>query len=80
MYAKAMGAHTADADAAWADDYKTEEGKWTSWWWLRSPGGYFDNAACVDNLGYVFDFGDYVDYVNYAVRPALQPNLSSVIG
>ena len=40
-------------------------------WWLRSPGGLSDSAACVSIFGSVDYAGDYVrgDYV--AVRPAL---------
>lgn len=41
-------------------------------WWLRSPGFFQDYAAYVDCDGVVNDYGDYVDYEIYVVRPALK--------
>ena len=53
------------------------EYKGNGWWWLRSPGGYSLTASDVYYSGYGRNFGDYVDSVGYAVRPALHLNLSS---
>lgn len=72
-YAKAMGAYQDDY-------YTTKEGKWASLWWLRSPGYVSGYAANVYDDGCVDDDGVDVDYVDRAVCPALQLNLSSVIG
>lgn len=41
------------------------------WWWLKSPGNYYNYAANVFEEGYVNRFGNYVDIKNLAVRPAL---------
>ncbi len=46
-------------------------------WWLRSPGHRSDRAACVDDGGFVITYGSYVQYGNYAVRPALWIDLGS---
>lgn len=78
-YAKAMGAYTAYSEGYYVDDYKTKEGKWASWWWLRSPGCSPGRAASVYIGGYVYDDGFRVDLDDSAVRPALRLNLSSVI-
>jgi len=47
------------------------------WWWLRSPGYGSDFAADVYYDGGVYDYGIYVYYVPYGVRPALYLNLES---
>ena len=47
------------------------------WWWLRSPGNDQDGAAGVDRDGDVIVYGNDVDIVNYAVRPALWIDLNS---
>ena len=69
-------------------DYAAEQGAWTytsgqyygnGYWWLRSPGSTNDSAVVVHGNGYLFYYGDRVDYVNYAVRPAFNLNLSSAI-
>jgi len=44
------------------------------WWWLRSPGGYTDLAAYVNDDGYVLIVGDLVQ-AGGGVRPALWLNL-----
>jgi hypothetical protein len=44
---------------------------WGHWWWLRSPGIYSYRAACVDNYGYVYVDGFFVDFYIGGVRPAL---------
>ena len=46
-------------------------------WWLRSPGYSTNDAAYVDNNGYVSRLGSHVDYSSHAVVPALRINLSS---
>lgn len=69
-YAKAQGAYTSDI-------YKTASGAATCWWWLRSPGDNQSTAANVYNDGSVDYTGNYVLYVNDAVRPALWINLDS---
>lgn len=69
-YAKAQGAYTSDI-------YKTASGAATCWWWLRSPGLNQNYAAYVLNDGSVYYFGDCVDTVIDAVRPALWINLDS---
>lgn len=52
--------------------------KYTSRWWLRSPGYNSYYAAFVYSNGSVDDFGDYVDLDSNMVRPALQiKNLES---
>ena len=40
------------------------------WWWLRSPGYYYDGAAFVNGLGGLVYFAG-VDSPNGGVRPAL---------
>ena len=40
-------------------------------WWLRSPGGYQDNAVYVDANGNVYERGTQVTDVRAAVRPVL---------
>ncbi len=40
-------------------------------WWLRSPGSNRTRATCVNDVGDVFEFGDFVNSANRAVRPAL---------
>lgn len=69
-YAKAQGAYTSDS-------YKTASGAATCWWWLRSPGSIQNYAARVYHAGSVNCLGDYVSFVNDAVRPALWINLDS---
>ena len=50
----------------------------SSWWWLRSPGSTSSYAASVDDAGYAYADGRYVDNDYYAVRPALHLNLTSL--
>ena len=47
------------------------------WWWLQSPGHLQYNAAAVYTGGDVREYGDYVDIVYRAVRPALWIDLNS---
>jgi hypothetical protein len=67
-YAKKQGCFVSDI-------YSLPSGEKTGWWWLRSPGGNGNYAACVHALGYVDQFGGHVDYYYSAVRPALWLNL-----
>lgn len=46
-------------------------------WWLRSPGGYSENAAVVDRYGWVDRYGFIVNINDGGVRPALYLNLQS---
>ena len=46
-------------------------------WWLRSPGDYYDEAACVRFAGAVSCVGGNVPSSGYAVRPALWVDLES---
>ena len=57
------------------DFYKTADGQAAGWWWLRSPGGFQDTAAHVDNAG-ALNIGR-VDLDGGCVRPALWVNLNS---
>lgn len=52
-----------------------EDRKYNNWWWLRSPGNLQDYAANVYIDGSVDDFGNYVGFANFCVRPALIINL-----
>lgn len=49
------------------------------YWWLRSPGTYDSYAAFVYDLGGVYTIGYIVYYDNYAVRPAFNLDLTSVL-
>ena len=49
------------------------------YWWLRSPGSRVDLAASVLSDGGVFSYGFYVYYGSYAVRPAFNLDLTSVL-
>ena len=48
-------------------------------WWLRSPGFFVNYAAIVDYYGGVSSFGHYVLLDSYAVRPAFNLDLNSVL-
>ncbi len=63
-YVKAQGAHN---DGGFG------------WWWLRSPGGSPHIAAYVLCDGYVYLWGEYVEFDTYAVRPALWVSLDAGI-
>ena len=49
------------------------------YWWLRSPGVYNIAAAYVSDTGYVDSNGVHVSDPEYAVRPAFNLNLNSVL-
>ena len=55
--------------------YKADNGH--CWWWLRSPGVNSSHAAGVYSDGSVDEYGHYVNYDGYAVRPALWIDLGS---
>lgn len=69
-YAQKQGANTYIG-------YKTAEDGDVAGWWLRSPGGYRDNAAYVNSFGSL-RISD-VRYDGACVRPALWINLESGI-
>ena len=46
-------------------------GSGLAWWWLRSPGRYSRNAACVYSTGRMGDYGYSVNSKSGAVRPAI---------
>ncbi len=50
-----------------------------SWWWLRSPGYFDDDADNVNDDGNVNSYGSAVFNVYGSVRPAFNLNLSSVL-
>ena len=63
-------------------NYAVANGAWerdggNCWWWLRSPGGSQNYAACVSDGGVVLEFGYFVYYDDRAVRPALWIDLNS---
>ena len=66
-YAVARGAYQSSSYAV--------DGVGTCSWWLRSPGYYAYYAARVDDNGYVYSYGYYVNRGYGAVRPALWVNL-----
>ncbi|MCQ2515186.1 MAG: DUF6273 domain-containing protein, partial [Ruminococcus sp.] len=49
----------------------TKNGEATCCWWLRSPGGDYGFAAIVNYVGLIGGKGDFADYSDYCVRPAL---------
>ena len=58
--------------AAVGDVYMTEDGLYTGWWWLRTPG--FNKsimASFVDFGGSIYEGGDSVDSKYYCVRPVI---------
>ena len=61
----------AIAQGGWTSASSRVDGKATCWWWLRSPGYSSYIAAGINDVGSVHDYGNYVNYVCDAVRPAL---------
>lgn len=61
----------AIAQGAYANDNYPVDGKATCWWWLRSPGRDFDNAAFVSIPGMVASYGNYNHDTSTVVRPAM---------
>lgn len=70
-YARARGTFTNIGSSTGIND--------NCWWWLRSPGYYSNDAAYVNEYGYVYRSGYDVNYSDGAVLPALHINLSSGI-
>ena len=68
-YAKAMGTYSSTSNAY----------KGNCWWLLRSPGPFPDDAAYIDDYGYVCHYGNPVISGDDDVRAALNLNLSSSI-
>lgn len=72
-----------DARQCKATDYAVAHGACANigngncWWWLRSPGHLQYYAVYVDHFGGVHEYGNCVDIVNGAVRPALWIDLES---
>ena len=66
------------ADGGKLGSYMYEAGELDSWW-LRSPGSENWMAAFVDEGGAVIFDGNPVNYRSFAVRPAFNLNLSSVL-
>ncbi|MBQ0027584.1 MAG: serine/threonine protein kinase [Lachnospiraceae bacterium] len=61
----------AVAQGAYVSSSKTLEGEATCWWWLRTPGDGFKDAANVNGNG-VIRYGGYgVSPIDGCVRPAL---------
>ena len=70
-YARARGTFTNIGSSTGIND--------NCWWWLRSPGYFSNDAAYVNEYGYVYRSGYDVNYSDGAVLPALHINLSSGI-
>lgn len=60
-----------------ATEYAKAQGVWDGspngncWWWMRSPGRYQRYATYINHNGNVSEDGDYVNYGDNAVRPAM---------
>lgn len=48
----------------------------TGWWWLRSPGVYTRDAAYIDALGEISEYGYIIYRKSWAIRPAIWIDLS----
>ena len=73
--------HSDAARACCPTEYAIANGAWTNrngvgWWWLRSPGVYYDDAACVISDGSIYMRGDDAITANNMVRPALYVDIS----
>ena len=67
----------AIAQDVWTSDSIKVDGKATCWWWLRSTGLNFHDAAGVNAAGSVDDKGFAVNHSVCAVRPAVWLNLGT---
>jgi hypothetical protein len=67
----ARSPHEGKLGSGVSEKYKTTDGQWTGWWWLRSPGDYSHYAAYVISDGEVYEHGYYVNDSSVSVRPAL---------
>ena len=60
-----------------ATEYAKAQGSWDGspngncWWWMRSPALYQNRAAYINHDGKISEEGDYVNYGDNAVRPAM---------
>ena len=65
---------------AWTSEYRENVGEdaGNGCWWLRSPGEFSYHASSVSFGGIVFTNGVHVTCYDYAVRPAMHLNLSSL--
>ena len=67
-----------EARRAFPTEYAIARNVWvrektgTVWWWLRSPGDYRGHAAGVYSDGSLYVGGFLVNFIRYAVRPALR--------
>ena len=66
-------AYAVKSGATLSSSYTTNDGSAAGWWWLRSPGDFQRNAACVLNFGSLDSY--YVYDESGCVRPALWVNL-----
>lgn len=62
-----------------AETLNDEIRRYSSYWWLRSPGYFRNNAAVVDSYGDVLPYGYSVDSNQWVVRPAFDLPLSSAL-
>ena len=69
----------AMVNGIWISYREQVDGRYTCWWWLRSPGNSLYYAAYVNFGGSVYRGGDGVDRSDAGVRPALWVNLESGI-
>ena len=68
-YAKSP--HEGKRGSGVSNTYKTTEGKWVGWWFLRSPGPSSLSAAYIRHFGVVDNRGFAVHGSSVSVRPAL---------
>jgi len=59
-----------------AEKLPSELRRYARWWWLRSPGKFFNSAASVHSDGFISLYGNTVNVSN-AIRPVLQINIKS---
>ncbi len=80
-YARKNGANTAEeylSDGGENDEYYENyylDGRATCWWWLRSTGEY--RSQYVTRWGGVSNIGSYVNYDEFAIRPAIWVDIKS---
>lgn len=49
------------------------------YWWVRTPGRYSDEVACIDNDGWINSQGNFASYSDGGVRPALWVDTSILV-
>ena len=57
--------------ASVGDVYKTQDGLYSGWWWLRTTGLNEGMASFVDFSGSIYEGGDSADSIYYGVRPVI---------